>query len=275
MPRKNVDWEKRYQEAAKEARKLAKRANQRMVRLERYATRKGMSKLLKYAYKVAQSDIKALYGKEGDNLRFTENQKLIDVPGKEGSDLYKANYLQLQAKIKAMNTFLESESSTLNPIKEGRHKVIVDESGKRIKTEELETKPGFLQTYDKRTQTIYDRYIKKYGIDGTELSPEDLRRFFESRKQAKLQDLVGSDQMFIVAGLMKKNNIKSNKRDMAKFIKKHLDLTGRIDEKRYEDAAAMLDDFDALLDLTNGNEILSDKLQKAIKEHINVDNIFI
>ena len=275
MPRKNVDWEKRYQEAAKEARKLAKRANQRMVRLEQYAKRKGMSKILKYAYKVAQGDIKALYGKEGNNLRFTENQKLIDVPGKEGSALYMANYLQLQAKIKAMNTFLESESSTLNPIKEGRHKVIVDESGKRIKTEELETKPGFLQTYDKRTQTIYDNYIKKYGIDGTELSPEDLRRFFESRKQAKLQDLVGSDQMFIVAGLMKKNNIKSNKRDMAKFIKKHLDLTGRIDEKRYEDAAAMLDDFDALLDLTNGNEILSDKLQRAIKEHINVDNIFI
>ncbi len=51
-PRK--DWKTEWEQLATEARMLAKRANQRMVRLERYSERQGMGGIKEYAYKKAQ-----------------------------------------------------------------------------------------------------------------------------------------------------------------------------------------------------------------------------
>ena len=43
MARQPIDWEAKYKEIVKLNRKLAKRANQRLVRLERAAKSRGMS----------------------------------------------------------------------------------------------------------------------------------------------------------------------------------------------------------------------------------------
>lgn len=257
---KRKDWESEYNALAKEARKLAKRANQRMVRLERYSERQGYKGILKYSYENAQKDIKALYGKSGSKLRFTENQKLIPMnDGTKditGADLYKANVSALKNKIKAMNTFLNAVSSTLNPIKQGKEII----------------KPGIRQVYDKRTNTINERFLKEYGL---ELTQEDLRRFFESKKQAKLEKLVGSDQMFTVAAVIKKNNLASNKRELQKFFKNHIKIEGmKINEKDYKTAGEMFDALKDYVELTD-DEVLNDFVQMSIDKGLNASNLFL
>lgn len=254
------NWESEYNKLAAEARKLAKRANQRMVRLERYSEREGYGPILKYAYSDAQKMIKALYGKTGDNLRFTENQKLVSIndgsKDLSGNALYKANVMSLRAKIKAMNEFLDAASSTLNPIKKGKEVI----------------KKGIKDVYDKRTNTINEKFLKDYGVS---LSTDELRRFFESRKQSKLETLVGSDQMFIVAAVIKDKNLASNKRDLQKFFRDNIKIEGmKINEKDYKNAGEM---FDALKEYANitDNELLNDFISEAIRNGINAKNLFI
>lgn len=260
MPRKKTDWEKIYWETAAEAERLAKRANQRMLRLERYSQQEQYKDIKQFAYRVAQKDIQTLYGKEGERLRFTEKQKPVIVKSAihetvDRQEFYKANVMQLRAKIKAMKTFLDSASSTIERAK--------DSAGVM--------KEGLNQVWDSRTKKINEKYLNKYGL---EFTSNDMRNFFASKKQSKLQTLVGSDSMFIVAAAIKKNNLASNKRDMARFIKNNLDLSGKIDEKQYEDAAAMYEDFKDILDLT-GDPVLNDYITEAIRQGLNYKNIFI
>ena len=260
MPRKKTDWEKIYWETAAEAERLAKRANQRMLRLERYSQQEMYKDIKKFAYAKAQAEIRMLYGKEGENLRFTEKQRPVAISSAtttitDKQAYYKANVMQLRAKIKAMKAFLDSASSTIE----------------KAKTTSGEYKPGINQVWDRRTQTINEKYLSKYGL---EMSPEELKKFFAAKKQSKLQTLVGSDSMFIVAAAIKKNNLASNKRDMAKFIKNNLDLSGKIDEKQYEDAADMYDTFKDIIDLT-GDPVLNDYITEAIRQGLNYKNIFI
>ncbi len=56
------DWKKEWEQTAAKARKLAKRANQRMLRLENYAKRPGYSSIIKYAYARAEDYIKNFIG---------------------------------------------------------------------------------------------------------------------------------------------------------------------------------------------------------------------
>ena len=54
----------------KEYRKLAKRADQRLLRLEEYAGRKGFSGILSFAYRVAKRDIRSWSGDTQKKPRF-------------------------------------------------------------------------------------------------------------------------------------------------------------------------------------------------------------
>lgn len=260
MPRKKTDWEKIYWETAAEAERLAKRANQRMLRLERYSQQEMYKDIKEFAYRVAQKDIQTLYGKEGENLRFTEKQKPVIVKSAihetvDKQEFYKANVMQLRAKIKAMQKFLDSASSTI----ERAH----DSAGN--------VKEGLNQVWDRRTNTINTKFLSKYGL---ELSPEDLQKFFASKKQSKLSTLVTSDNMFQVAAIIKKYDLQSNKKDMEKFIRNHLSLSHRLNTKDYESAGDMLDKFKKVVKLT-GDDALDDFIVKAIENGINVNNIFI
>lgn len=86
-----------YNELVKEYRKLAKRADQRLVRLESLSRQEKYENVLKYAYRVAAKNIES-YGTVKNRPRF--NTK----PPKNSNTL--------QAKINDIKQFLESVSST-------------------------------------------------------------------------------------------------------------------------------------------------------------------
>ena len=262
-PRK--DWETEWEQLATEARRLAKRANQRMLRIERYSERQGMGGIKEYAYKKAQEYIEKNLGIGTGPGRFKENIKLYDVEtdkmgfigakqknltDEQLSELFKQNVRLQRNRIKAINEFLESESSILGT-----------------------SKYGITRIYDKRTETINKKYLTKYGL---ELSENDLKRFFDSKKQSKLESDYGSDQMFAIASVMKKYNLKANKRELEKYLKSNVDLKDRdkIKQRTGESFNDYLTRVDEFVKFT-GDEVLDDLVKKALKDGINVNNIFI
>lgn len=258
------DWEAEWNRLQQESRKLAKRANQRLVRLERAAKNPGMEKILSYAYKTAMKDIKST-GKKGKQ-RFIENPKLIDIfdqSGKKltGQAMYRANVMRLRLRKGDIESFLSSASSTIGQgIAEGLNKTI-----------------GIKRIWNKTTKTINEKYLSEYDL---RLSDNDMKRFFDSKKQAKLEKEVGSGRMFIVAAVMKKYNLKSNKRELEKFMKEHIDLKKyNLDpeEVKAKKGESYKEYLDRLRDYTSytGDEVLDDLITKALKKGINVNNIFI
>ena len=142
MATKRKNWYQEWLAISKVSRKLAKRSNQRLVRLERYAKRPGFSKVLSYAYQGAQMYISTNLG----GNRFKEHVKLYDVSDGtkqlEGEDLYKANVMIQRNRIKAMEEFLGSATSTMGPSRSG------------VKT------AGIAAIYDKRTQSEISAEIR-------------------------------------------------------------------------------------------------------------------
>ena len=277
MATSRKDWKSIWEQTAAESRKLAKRANQRMKRLETYSKREGLSDILKYSYAKAQEYISKHLGvgKSGKG-RYKEHVKLYEVndgtKNLTGEDLYKANVMIQRARIKAMTEFLESESSTLGQSR----------SGKKTK--------GIKNLWSDRTNTINQKFLSKYGL---ELSDTDLQRFFEAKKQQKLQDEYGSSFMFIIAATMKKYNLESNKRALQKFFKEHIDLKDlakkqgitedqakdlvklqRDEEGNIESRDEYMDRLMEFVDLT-GDPVLNTYVQDALKEGLNVRNLFI
>lgn len=261
------NWEEEWNAISALSRKLAKRANQRLVRLERAASRPGMSSILKYAYKSAQADIKTL-GKTKGKPRFKENEKLVegyDKKGKRltGPQLYKYNVMRQRAKIKLMKGFLGAASSTIGAARSG------------IK-EGIDRSIGVKRIWDKSNKTINKKYLKEYDL---RMSDNDMKRFFDSKKQAKLEKEVGSGRMFIVAAYIKKNNLKTNKRDLEKWLKANInlsdtDLTAEdLKGRKGENYKQMLDRLDEYIDFT-GDEVLDDYIKKALKKGMNVNNLF-
>ena len=108
----------------KEYRKLAKRADQRLLRLEEYARRKGFSGILSFAYRVAKRDIRSWSGDTQKKPRFNT------APPK--------NTNQLKAKIADIKKFLESDTSVLGSSRSGQR--------------------GVLSIYEQRAKTINDKY---------------------------------------------------------------------------------------------------------------------
>ena len=115
------------------------------------------------------------------------------------------------------------------------------------------------------------------------MSENDLKRFFESKKQAKLEKIVSSSLMFVVASVIKKENLQSNKRELERYMRSHIvlddlkkagltkeDLKARTGES-YKEYLDRLQDF---VNFTN-DEALNAMVSKALKEGINARNIFI
>lgn len=261
MASKKKDWKAEWEAVSKESRKLAKRANQRLVRLEQYSEREGMSEILKFAYKKAQDYISHNLG----GKRYKEHVKLYDISDGtkqlSGEALYRANVQIQRQRIKAMEEFLGSASSTLGQSRSGPKTI------------------GIKAIYDKRTRTINEKILAKYGL---EMTDKDLKRFFDSKKQAKLEKLVGSTRMFVVAAVLKKQNVKGSRRELENFVKNHVDLEQYKDEikpedldmKKRESRKDYIDRLDKYIKYTD-DKVLDDFVSKALKEGINVKNIFI
>lgn len=91
-----IKGETEYKSLLKEYRKLAKRADQRLVRLEGYRHDKGFEGILSYAYAAAQKAIRAWTGGQSKRFNTEPPKKMID----------------LQKKIADIKRFLESPTST-------------------------------------------------------------------------------------------------------------------------------------------------------------------
>lgn len=146
----------KYKELLKEYRRLAKQADQRLVRIEQdYSKREGFKDIKQYAYRVAMRDIRSWSGDRAKRF----NTK---AP---------ANTNQLKAKIADIKKFLESKTSTLSGVK---------------------------KVYDKRTNTINDKY-------GTDFSRSELSDFFNSALYKKMDKLYYADTIFETVGVMQEN----------------------------------------------------------------------
>lgn len=91
----------------KEYRKLAKRADQRLVRLEGYRHDKGYDKIDQYAYKTAMKDISTYSGPTGSRFN-TAPPMFTDKAGKPTG----INVRKLEAKVADIKKFLASPTST-------------------------------------------------------------------------------------------------------------------------------------------------------------------
>lgn len=270
MASKKKSWKAEWEQTVKKVKKMAKRANQRMVRLERYSLRSGLSAILSYAYGKTANYIEKNQGLgPSGKPRFKENIKLYDINdgirNLKGDELYRANVMLQRQRLKKIEEFLAADTSTLGRSRSG------------------EPTQGIKAVMDKRTETINRKLREQYGA-GYEFTDAELKQFFDSKKQAKLEQMVGSDLMFIVAAVIKKENLKSNKRDLEKFVLSHLtiDKTGlseqeiinRFKSRKGESYKDYLNWVEPFVDYT-GDEVLDHMVTKALQAGINVNNIFI
>lgn len=110
--------------------RLAKQADQRLVRLEKLTTESGYENVTKWAYSQAQHDIKALFG--DDRTRFNVKPRQL----KSGQYSEK----QMQAAISSMKQFLLSPTSTkggINKVYGERAKTINERYGTDFNWKEL------------------------------------------------------------------------------------------------------------------------------------------
>lgn len=140
------------EEIEKEYNRLAKKADARLRALESYQYQKNFKTATKWAYAKAMRDIKSW----GGNKRFqTSPKKLTDT--------------ELQMKLKDIETFLESPTST---------------------------KKGIINVYKKRVDTLNKRL-------GTNFTWNEFANFIKSDTYKKIDTLFGSDTIFTVIGKTK------------------------------------------------------------------------
>lgn len=145
--------QQKYAALVKEYRKLAKRADQRLLRLERYAQQPKYSNVTQFAYKKAMRDIRSW---SGDNAtRFNTKPP--------------SHISKLQAKINDIKAFLGSASSSIRPTQDN---VVRNDRGEIVGG-------GIDLTYQKRADTLNQRY-------GTNLTWENVGSIFESQLYRKL-----------------------------------------------------------------------------------------
>ena len=132
---------------------------------------------------------------------------------------------------------------------------------------------GVKRIWDKRNKTINEKYLSEYDL---RMSDNDMKRFWESKKQAKLEKIVGSTQMFAVAAIMKKYNLKANKRSFEKFLRDNMTLPSG-DEYKQQKGESFNEYLDRVQEFAQytDDEVLNDAINRALKNSINVNNIFI
>lgn len=150
------------EEIEKEYNRLAKKADARLRALEAYQWQKNFKSATKWAYAKAMRNIKSW----GGNRRFqTSARNLSDT--------------ELQMKIKDIESFLESPTST---------------------------KSGIINTYKKRVDTLNKNL-------GTNFSWNEFAKFIQSDTYKKVDKLFGSNTLFSVVG--KTKNLTKEKVDEA------------------------------------------------------------
>lgn len=169
----------KYNELMKEYKKLAKRADQRLVRIEKHAEEgDAYASMVNFAYRKALVDIRKWSG---------ENAKRFNVKAPDST-------VSLKAKIRDIKDFLQAPSSTIKPTKDN---AVYDLEGNKI------IGGGVKLTFDKRADTLNRKYGK--FLD-TPFTWENVGDFFESalwkKMDAKYKD---SGTTLKAIGIIKKN----------------------------------------------------------------------
>ena len=165
-------------------RRLAKVADQRLVRLEQLASdpnQPGYKNVLKWAYKKAQKDINYYSGKDNYIARTATDLELgrqkgwspgrfNTAPPKTSTG--KVDMRQLEAKIRDMQEFLEKPTSK---------------------------KEDISKTYKSRVETLNQKF------PGNNFQWEDLADFFESDSYTNLRQLYDSDEILEFRAAVKGN----------------------------------------------------------------------
>lgn len=155
----------KFEELMREYRRLAKRADQRLVRIERYAGQReaikgekaipGMEKLTSYAYRKALWDIKKWSGAEAKRFNTAPPN----------------NTNQLKAKIADIRNFLESDTSRVTTTR---------------------------NIYQKRVDTINEKY-------GTSFTWEQFGEFMNSKLYEKLSNTYYLAEILRAFGVIQQN----------------------------------------------------------------------
>lgn len=156
-----------YDDLVKQYRKLAKRADQRLVRLEKLSGQKNFKQVKQWAYKNAVTDA-LQWGASVKKPRFN-----IAPPVDKNGDISPS---MLKAKIRDIQNFLEKPSST---------------------------KAGIIQIYQKKADTLN----KKYADYGLNLSWSDVGDLFESSLYKKLDKSLTSGTRIKAIATLKNNEL--------------------------------------------------------------------
>lgn len=167
--------QKKYDALVKEYRKLAKRADQRLVRLERYAKQPKYKNVTEFAYKVAMRDIRSWSGENANRFNTKPPAKIQS----------------LKAKISDIEKFLQSASSSIKPTKDNA-------VYKEIDGQKILISGGIDLTYQKRAATLNERY-------GTDITWENIGQIFESALYRKMSKKYDSKSAVIIIGKMQAN----------------------------------------------------------------------
>ena len=162
-------------------RRLAKVADQRIVRLEKLSYKKGYENVLKYSYKGAQKDIN--YWNENPKAKIPKNKQQLSRMTKAGKKTGRFNTApptnskgqidvnKLNAKISDIKSFLEKPTSTQGQIK-----------------------------------TIYQKRVNEINASfGTDFKWEDIGDFFESKAYKDLVNTYGSDTILKMRNAVAEN----------------------------------------------------------------------
>lgn len=136
---------------------LAKRADQRLVRLEKYAERDKYSDIKTWAYANARYDIQSFFGT--DAKRFNKALKVS------------LRYEQVLARVNAVRRFLESETSSIAPVKE-----------------DVEYGIKAIQGVD----SLYERRVNSFNKTmGTDFTWQEFAEFMNSKQYERVVEQLG------------------------------------------------------------------------------------
>lgn len=204
----------KYNALLTEYRKLAKRADQRLLRIERLADQADYKAVLQYSYRTAKKDIEKYTGP-------TEKPRFNTAP--PVGENAQASYMKLQAKVNAIKRFLEAPTST----KSGITKIYT----KRAKSynEQFGTNytwQGIKQVTDsalfEKLEAKSDRYIvlKVLGVID-EHKDEVERRLAGEKQDGKLIHIEADDE---VIEYEVEKVLRYYKKDLNKLLKSGVDM---------------------------------------------------
>lgn len=170
-----------YEEMVAQYKKLAKRADQQLKRLEQLSTQEHYKGVLKYAYGRAERDIAAFErGQQYDKPRFNRN-----IPKRKD---------QLQARIIDVTNFLESKTNTKSKITnvyKERANTVNKKYGTNFKWQDLANFYESQQAEKLDAQYGSKTLLKAIGtIKKADIKPEDIESVIKKNQRLSDDDIV-------------------------------------------------------------------------------------